>query len=280
MPGGSDAHPDTGGVTTVSHNLGATCTANADCGTGLTCLAATGKDVAGVAGPANGYCSLVCNDTATSTACTSAGGHCLSLDGSQTQGLCMLGCTPGGTDNTNKCNQRPDVACVSLMAGGGACIPVCTEDTDCPAGRKCDESASMCVDAADATKGQAFGTHCAADANNNDPCSGVCIQVGNTANMPIAAFCSRSCVFGTLETSCGWLAKGMSVTGGEHGACFPSDPNAGPGDLGLCVQLCDATTDCSNQTDPMLVCDQANAGIIQHGLCFWGTPTAADGGTD
>ena len=156
-----------------------------------------------------------------------------------------------------------------------ACLPACSQDSDCPTGRKCDDSIAQCVDMP--TAGLPLGSHCTYDPMRTMPkqCAGSCLGVGSAGNV-VASFCTRSCVVGQLN-NCNWVGMNMSLaTGGPHGVCFPGNSTAKAGDLGVCLQLCDTPADCANQTDPGLVCDKTNVATIGHGVCLWSAPS--DGG--
>ncbi|HXI59284.1 MAG TPA: hypothetical protein VNO55_24625 [Polyangia bacterium] len=284
--GGSIIRPDAGAAT----GLGMACTSSATCGAGLTCLLPTDKSIFGSAGPAHGYCTLPCAATGAPTAmadlaaCDAAGGSCVdfALDAtSPSQAYCMLNCLQGPSPaGTMKCNGRGDVACETLGASddGGVsqdiCIPVCSQDSDCPSGRKCDERFSVCVDTPNA--GAPLGTHCDPMAATST-CAGGCLPVGMGTTM-YSSFCTRRCVFGFVDV-CNWVDKPMSLaTGGPHGVCVFVGANSDVGDEGFCSQQCDTPADCTDQTDPMLSCDTTIT-QLGHGFCAWGPRAATDGGT-
>ena len=280
---GGGGSTGTGGTPAASSALGQPCAAAADCKTGLTCVPPADKTIYGVGGPAHGYCTLPCSNDATSAAaCTTAGGICVDVgDGKTPLGYCMQTCTTGGAAGTTKCNDRSDVACIPLTDANGnaatpACLPVCSQDSDCPTGRKCDDGLNICVDMVGA--GKTFGSKCAYDPNQMmEECAGFCVPVAGTAAAPTATFCSKGCVFG-FASECGWVDKGVSLKdGAPHGICISLATAPATGDPGFCLQLCDTTADCTNQTDPGLVCDMSAAATIGHGVCLWTNPNA-DGG--
>jgi hypothetical protein len=282
----TDSRPGTGGrVTMVNPKLSGPCNATADCGAGLTCLAATDKTINGVGGPAHGYCTIACADAdmASLAACDAAGGICVLTDANSTAGICMASCASGGGSAAVKCGRRPDVSCSPLFDNMGnpvanACVPNCSQDSDCPTGRKCDQRFNFCVDAPHA--GGAFGTHCVFDTTGKmDSCAGSCFPSDfDNANNVTASFCSRSCTVGYLN-ECDWVDMNTTASsGGPHGVCLPIQQNFGFGDLGFCFQLCDTAADCADQTDPNLVCDKSGMANIGHGVCVWGVATPTDGG--
>ena len=284
--GGTDGGSGTGGakgdggVVVINGTIGTACNATGDCGGGLTCMAPGDKTIGGVGGPPHGYCTLACTDNPSATACQNAGGTCVDVSGDSTPvGYCFLNCTPGNSTAT-KCNGRPDVACATLfdntgMANGAACLPNCSQDSDCPTGRKCDDSTSICVDTPN--PGTAFGAHCTYDPTGmTDACAGHCLGIGGSATTIIASFCTRECVLGGT-TNCNWVGAGKPLAGAPHGICLPTDTTSDIGDTGVCFPLCDTAADCADQSDPMLVCDTSAMADIGHGVCQWGA-ASTDGG--
>ena len=249
----------------------------------MTCLLPTDKLIFGAGGPANGYCTFPCSGATAAAAmadglrCQAAGGACVDFRLGATdppQAFCMQTCVAGvpGTAAAPKCQQRFDVACTTLSSSvdGGApldvCIPTCSEDIDCPAGRQCDDGFAVCVDVK--TPGAPLGTRC--DPNATTPtCAGDCIPVAASATSTAiaAAYCSRRCVFGTLD-ACNWVDLPMSLaTAGPHGVCVLTDGMAG--DRGFCAQQCDTVNDCSDRADPGGTCD-TTVPQLGHGFCSWG----------
>lgn len=282
--------PETGGTggAPAPKGLGGACKTNLDCGTGTSCLAATDKLVNGVGGPAGGYCTIACKETdpTSLTNCSNAGGICVGIDATGTNDVCMLSCTPGGGANATKCLNRPDVACSPLYDNQGvvvasACLPNCSQNADCPVGRKCDERTNFCVDVPN--PGAPFGAHCAFDpTGRTDACAGNCFPANQDAAQNVtASFCTRTCSVGFLN-ECDWVDQNTPArTGGPHGVCLPITQTYGFGDVGACFQLCDSAADCADQSDPNLVCDKSAVANIGHGVCLWGQATpAGDGGAD
>ena len=278
---GGGGSTGSGGTPAATSPLGQPCAAAADCKTGLTCVPPSDKTIYGKGGPSHGYCTMPCMDSATAATCTMAGGICVDVgDGMTPLVYCMQTCASGGT--TMKCNDRSDVACIPLTDANGnaatpACLPVCSQDSDCPTGRKCDDGLNICVDMIDATK-KTFGSKCAYDPTMKmEECAGFCVPVAGTAAAPTATFCSKGCVFG-FASECGWVDKGVSLKDGlPHGFCISLANAPAKGDPGFCLQLCDTTADCTNQGDPGLVCDVSGMATIGHGVCLWTNPNA-DGG--
>src|SRR5262249_56370081 len=150
---------DAGGDTSAAANLGKACAATTDCGPGLQCLRATDMVLAGTGGPANGYCTIPCTGDAT---CTPLGGLCVDYRLNATdpaEAYCFQTCTYGGTDRASKCHGRSEVGCFQdATSGAAACLPTCSQDSDCPTGRRCDPQTNVCVDTP--TPGASTGAHC------------------------------------------------------------------------------------------------------------------------
>jgi hypothetical protein len=255
-----------GGDGAATSSLAMPCAAQADCGDGLKCIKAT-DSVMYMGGPAHGYCTKDCTMPAD---CAPLGGDCIQFindttDGGGT-GVCVLGCTYGSTDRASKCHARADVACVGDVGQSSVCIPMCSQDVDCPSGRKCDPQAGVCVDLA--PPGDPLGTYCSGDAGTSN-CAGGCLGYAS------ATFCTMRCVLGELN-ACNH-AMGAFGTG-AHGICNLGDPNAGPGDMGYCVQECETAQDCSDTTDPGLLCNLQEKSITGHGFCDWGAASPGEGG--
>ena len=272
--GGTAAPGADGGTPTSLPDLGKACAGPADCTGGTTCLAATGKIILGTEAPANGYCSRSCT---TDTDCAGSG-ICLdvSASGATTAvGYCFQTCTFGGPSGSVKCHGRTDVGCLTIDSmttpTTDICYPVCSQDSDCPTGRKCDLSESLCADTA--ATGDPLGSHCTADPDGGaSSCVGGCLPIGSAAggNSVVANVCTMFCVVGNLN-ACNWVGSGTALTsGGAHGVCALASSNAQVGDIGFCSQECDTITDCSDKTDTGGTCDTSLMSTIGHGICSWG----------
>jgi hypothetical protein len=262
--------PDVGRDTTpATGDLGKPCLTATDCAGGLTCLAATSTIVLGTEGPPGGLCTLPCNSD---TTCTPQGGVCLNVaaDGAPAMGYCFQTCTFGDGDAT-KCHARNDFGCLTIgdatTGMADVCLPSCSQDSDCPAPRKCDVGTGFCADAAPA--GDPLGTHCAADPDSGtSACASVCLPIAAGGDGPsrTAHYCTMPCVLGN-SAACNFAGTGMSLAGGAHGFCALSLPNADTGDIGFCIPECDATADCADQADPGESCDTSVTQFIGHGVC-------------
>jgi hypothetical protein len=258
-----------------NQKLGFPCSASIDCAAGLACLPESSKVFYGAGGPAHGICSSLCQTNADFARCGDAGGVCVDVgDGITAVVMCLQRCTAGDTTPVIKCAGRPDMACIALTNNGGqtqnACVPNCSQDSDCSGARKCDAILAICVDTPN--PGLPVGSHCPPGAPSGavaDPCAGTCLGLGGTAAAPDISFCTRPCTVGYLN-GCNWVPQGASLaTGGEHGVCLPVSQANGPGDIGICLQLCETAADCSDQTDPGLLCDRTQVAVIGHGVCVW-----------
>jgi hypothetical protein len=274
VPARNDAATEVG-LSPAAANVAKACSADTDCGPGLQCLKPTDQVLAGTGGPAHGYCTVACTDDAT---CAPLGGYCIDYRLNTTdppEAYCLKSCVWGDLDRTSKCQGRPDVGCQQDTTSGlAACVPMCSQDVDCPTGRKCDLRTNVCVDSP--STGDRMGVHCTADATGNSTCAGICLQIG-TGTTQIAAICTSNCVAGELA-ACSWVPQAMSVAGGMHGVCDLIAPGAAAGDVGYCTVECDTANDCPDQTDPSPICDTSQQTAIGHGICSWAPASATDGG--
>jgi hypothetical protein len=275
---GHDAGHDAGdgaGDSTVG-NLGAACTADSDCGGGgLACTLPTTNDPLFGGGPPNGYCTKPC---LADSDCT-ASGLCFQ-SAANTLGICVLACQLGPAlqslndpiSDPSKCLARPDVACTPTPPyGGSGCLPVCSSDTQCPKGLRCDPFYVECV--ATVSTGLPTGKRCDPDAEPGaaGACAGECIPAGTGDDD--GSFCSQQCVLGSdpaLASPLAWTACG----GVTNGVCFfPTSSGAGPGDVAFCAAACTRQDGCAN---PDLFCLHINGLTgtpgIPNGFCLPATP--------
>ena len=282
--GGGSSATGTGGASVTGtggaggagvSQLGTVCTGDADCATGMVCILPTANTMLG-GGPSHGYCTVECS--ADASMCAPLGGVCVDTTLNTTDppaAYCLQECMPGMVaDQSTKCQQRPDQACTTLDDGvdttidPSVCLPTCSQDTDCPSPRKCDMRFNVCVDTP--TPGDPLGAHCTIDTTGTaaPTCAGGCLPLGNGDGVTtVASFCTTRCVIGSLA-GCNWTT-GALATGGAHGVCYLGQTGAGVGDEGFCSQLCDTPADCSNQTDPGVMCDATDMDVIGHGVCLW-----------
>jgi hypothetical protein len=262
---GGGPPPDAG----PTSDLGKACAAPADCTGGLTCVRTSDSTWLNQGGPAHGYCSIACVNQAT---CAPRGGVCVDMSFLVTDPpnpWCLQACTFGGGSSTNaaaraaKCHGRTDVACVQGAATDAGlppafCEPICSQDSDCAGGRRCDPASSVCVSTT--PTGAALGTKCTPTA---DTCAGACVPLTN------ASYCTQPCVIGPLSIpQCNHTAGALGA-GGAHGLCGLSSATAESGDIGYCTQECETVADCSDRTDPGGTCDTSIKPAAGHGICSW-----------
>lgn len=225
--------------------IGAACDSDASCGSGGVCFAATGNQYAGAGGPAKGYCTAACEDNADCSARDPLS-RCVGGLGPGGASYCIRTCeskepAPGEA----KCLNRPEVMCLSIAADGvagfepgpqqGVCVPRCGSDTDCPAGRFCHAEFGVCRNAP--ALGAPVGARCTLESN----CDGnSCLDRDENG----VGTCSADCTLGSLS-GCGF-ARDAAV---REAACvvpFLSGGgfSEGPGDKGVCQELCDVAADC------------------------------------
>jgi hypothetical protein len=163
-----------------------------------------------------------------------------------------------------KCHLRADYVCLPLNTpGSNACLPLCTDDTDCGT-RKCDPASGHCM-ATVVSTGKALGEPCTIDSE----CAGnFCLPFqANPDGGPAPGTCSSFCRFGNTNAGCGFRLTGIDA-GPPIGACLFSSSAGMIGDLGACGQLCDVASDC-HATFPGYSCQQDPnlKKIFGHGYC-------------
>jgi hypothetical protein len=218
--------------------IGRPCRADADCGAGLGCITANSDDFFGQGGPAGGYCTKACDDTAECQDVDEKS-ECLSFNSTGT-GMCFRTClTRTPPPGEEKCLGRDNLACTSeaILAGGspsaqretGWCLPRCSSDIECP-GRVCNLTNGICQ------RAQLEGLPIGAACDTESDCAGRECQftVSDTQRT-----CSAQCVFlgnGFQPSSCGFSSP-------PRGAGCAVTPT-GVGDVGYCVELCATDSDC------------------------------------
>jgi len=285
-PGPSDASGDrgaggstgtagstgSGGTTPLSDaatSLGTACTADTDCGGGLTCSKVTDNpDPATPGGWPNGVCTRTCTDAGSE--CADLGGICLLF--TATTGVCSERCMAGElAAGAIKCHNRRDEICIRSSENPAlvACFALCSSDSDCGT-RKCDVAGGLCVDTA--PMGQPIGASCMMDSECQ---GGFCIPLTDSDAAASPGVCSAPCRLGNRD-ACGFVTGKSLDSGVVQGACLFGPDTAGIGDLGACAQLCDTNADCK-LTYPNWSCiqDATVKGIFGHGYCALQTPDAA-----
>lgn len=257
--------------------IGATCATDNDCAGGGRCMAAGGNDFRGVGGPAGGYCTFDCTDT---EECTARDPQSVcSPVGPDSSSVCLRTCLSKAAEpGEAKCLNRTDVACISVVAAGqeqlaverqlGICAPQCGSDEDCPAGRLCHRQGGVCTDFP--PPGAPVGSACSiSDDCDGRACEDRVDQVG---------VCTAPCVLGALS-GCGYGREPVS----RDAACVTPAVAAGrfsegPGDLGLCLRLCDSDADC-DQVNEALACSPLNPELAaffgRTGACLRGGNAAS-----
>ena len=242
---------DCSGQRLIVSTLGAPCQEDTDCGTELQCWSVTAAAAgAFVGGAAHGYCTRACR-VATDCSAFDVAPAC-SLPGADGNGVCLRGClSKEPIPNEAKCLDRVDQLCLSSAALGqepfsttqrqqGACLPSCGNDADC-APRVCDLASGLCLD--QAAPGLGIGAACTTDAE----CAGaLCVEL-----IAGGRFCSAACPLDSL--GCGFTSDADPRGAACIGPWLRQDGvTEGRQDLGVCVELCNTASDCT-QAD--WVCD-------------------------
>lgn len=218
--------------------LGATCSDDAECRKGFSCLPST-SGIIGGEGPSAGLCVLNC--LADPSVCEAADPEttCVVLDARGTDdttddtAFCLPSCKVGDPPESQyKCHGRVDMVCSEQTAGTGVgyCRPACRSDLDCGR-RQCDLRTGLCSD--ETLRGDPIGSAC----NPAEPtCAGGCVDHGSDW-----AECSGVCRLNT--PGCGQT----SSSGPPYDFwCFLDPSNhGGEGDLGYCTRACDCNDDCA-----------------------------------
>jgi len=202
----------------------------------------------------NGICSVDC--TASQAACAPFGGICIAIDVAAdgttvSKANCFEACNLGPPlpqPPALKCHGRQDVACEPVNAAETlfACIPLCESDADCGT-RKCDPSSGLCVDTPTAGKTVGSGCTVVRGMPNNECAGGLCLPIeaipdGGTTTPGI---CTALCRLGSPE-ACGFRITAIDAGPPMGGCLLPwGDTGYNTGDLGLCLQLCESSNDCS-----------------------------------
>ena len=266
--GGTGAGSSTSTTTTATSGtgggftdfLGAPCTADTECGSGLVCVKSTDDDAVFGGGPAGGLCTHACD---ADTDCPGTSSICLQAGAGQ-PGRCALTCKLGPplADlqeplDPAKCRGREDLRCGKVKGSVTACLPTCGSDAQCGPDRACDPRLAVCV--SKAGEGLPTGASCDS-AQEPTACAGTCLffQSGQT-------MCSSPCVLGGAgldSQDCGGVAHGLCAFG-------PSDNGAG--DFGYCSPSCAAQSDCDN---PHFWCFsvQGYTEVVGKGYCYSATP--------
>jgi hypothetical protein len=223
--------------------VGAACTRDADCSDGATCMTANGNLWAGAGGPAGGYCTFPCEDSSECTVHDPQSG-CIGV-GPERAGYCLRSCLSKDAEpGEAKCLNRSNLACISEAATGnvgisaerqpGFCAPRCGSDDECPLGRVCHRQGGVCTPFP--SPGAPVGSACMFEAD----CDGQACE----SRIDGVGVCTADCVLGSLA-GCGYAAtaelrKAGCITPLVAAGRF----SEGPGDVGICRELCDVDSDC------------------------------------
>ncbi len=241
--------------------VGARCDADTACEGGALCMRADDTLYLGAGGPAGGYCTLPCADTA----------DCVALDGaSSCQPIgperslyCLRTCLSKEAEpGEAKCLNRTDVVCRSAAAAGveliaaerqaGFCEPRCGSDSECPVGTVCRMEAGICATVQ--APGAEVGSGCRLDTEcQGRSCEDRVNEVGT---------CTSPCVVGSLA-GCGYARddsarEAACVTPVVRGGGF----SEGPGDLGFCLEVCNVAADCLRAAEGF-VCRPLNQALAE-----------------
>jgi hypothetical protein len=242
--------------------VGARCDADTACAGGALCMRADDTLYLGAGGPAGGYCTLPCADTADCTALDGAS-SCQPI-GAEGSSYCVRTCLSKDPEpGEAKCLNRTDVVCRSVAAAGvvlvaaerqpGLCVPRCGSDSECPVGTFCRVEAGIC--AALQAPGLVLGSACEFDTDcQGNSCEDRVDGIGT---------CTSPCVLGSLA-GCGYAREDSS----RDGACLTPVVSAGPfsegaGDLGFCLEMCDVDADCARAAAEGWVCTLLSAGLVE-----------------
>lgn len=255
---------------------GLPCETDGDCFGGMICSPATAaENPYGTGGVQGGVCTAPCTDSADCLAVDS-NSECIAL-GQAGEGFCRAVCLVGAA-GPDRCSGRFDMACVPSNAVDpsgqiGLCRPLCTSDADCGGGRFCDLGTRLCVDALPTRGPGIIGAACNVATEATDCLSGACLQVEADGS----GLCTSICVLGPLA-GCGFSEE---ATPRDAACLLPVNDPVVIGDVGLCLELCDADTDCEQ---PNFECSALSAGgqefFGRTGQCAPPAAGGADAGAD
>lgn len=204
-------------------------------------------------------------------------------------GLASVACTPVLGESGISCNRDEDCAArelcfessdpdsdVDASAGVclrlyGECLPRCGGDFDCDDGQECDIKSGACVDNAN-NAGARFGESCESDSD----CAGICVAITDDGVSECEEHCrvgaSSGCGTENLETSdiaCAYFAYALDKFGEEQGA----------GDVGICAQLCNCSSECPGEQKCSSLPTRGFAGVCTGGAVLDEISDCPDPGT-
>lgn len=196
--------------------LGSSCESEDDCVMDLTCLLPPD-------GFAGGLCTLPCYSGEDCSFYGLHGTWCDEDGDAYCHERCTLDEPLGSGLDSEKCHGRSDVACER-----GVCRPRCGGDEHCGPGLSCNSTTGLCQGIA--PEGDPPGSPCEDDSS----CLGLCSGLSEPPR------CVEPCVIGA-PLAC-------SGSGESKRACLGKLnflSGTASGDLGVCVDLCDCSSDCA-----------------------------------
>ncbi|HVZ32564.1 MAG TPA: hypothetical protein VG963_09060, partial [Polyangiaceae bacterium] len=221
-------------------------------------------------GPAGGYCTFACADTPDCTQ-RDPESRCVPM-GANDSLYCIRTCLSKDADpGEAKCLNRPDLVCLSEAAAGvvplaverqpGVCAPRCSDDSQCPSGRVCHRQAGICTPGR--SPGAPVGSRCelTTDCDGKKCENRVQVDDGD-AGTQLVGTCTADCLLGVLE-GCGYAHDDPS----RKAACITplvasGRFSEGPGDVGVCRELCDVDSDCLQA--PVFVCRPLTDALVAY----------------
>lgn len=238
--------------------LAARCAKDLDCRAGLTCWSSASG---GKQWPLNGMCTKKCTADDDCAALASGSKCRASTSTAPQEKYCMLPCTAGGTQTDSlaqpldpgKCLGRGDLTCSIL----GMCVPLCGSDAQCAPAR-CNPLWGFC----DGTAGAPSFEDVGREVIGTSPCSTQLITMTSSG----VTLCTAKCAVG-VTPGCNWAGPPSKA----KAACLYQRSGIGPGDEGLCAELCDCPRDCRAPLKCVKLSDKKAAETGRAGMC------AADG---
>jgi hypothetical protein len=162
-----------------------------------------------------------------------------------------------------KCHDRPEITCSILYIPNSetctadedctapalcdlegqcrrpteACYPSCGNDLECPEDWFCNPRSGACQE--EEPTGDPTNTTCDREATE-DACLGRCASFVDENDEVVESICVQDCNF-LAPGQCGWL----DTTQPAEEFCFGRFADSGPGDQGLCYELCDCSEECT-----------------------------------
>jgi hypothetical protein len=205
--------------------FGGRCNVSSECEPGLLCFGSP-RDASAFDTIPGGYCAPPCSDD---TECASFAPGSFCRRGEHCTAPCSAG-HDSEPDGSPKCGGRSELACFGSAASGGGCLPACSNDLACGAGRECYYGSGTCFSSGSSAallQDAPIGAACGGD---TFACRGYCLSSGEGT----ASLCSGACTVGV--PGCG---------GGLSNVCVPLFVDGRRGDNGNCYQACRSSADCT-----------------------------------